>query len=153
MRMMAVKIRKGREDDFKDAIGLWRGFFPEDTARFVRKYMNERTSNGELLVAEEAGKVVGFLAFKKDYFHEADYNQIVIVSREHRRKGIATELMKQFELQARSRKRMRIYSSAEPWNKESFRMHKKLGYERCGYLDHIWGEGKRDVFFTKVIGK
>ena len=146
-----MEIRKGGKRDFKEIAKLWLNFFKEDTSQVIRKYLDERFRKKEVLIAEERGKLIGFLTFSKNYFHHSDYAQFVMINRNHRRKGIATALMKHFEKQARKRKCRRIFSSAEPWNKIAIKMHRKLGYERCGYVDNIWGEGKRDLFFSKKL--
>jgi ribosomal protein S18 acetylase RimI-like enzyme len=69
----------------------------------------------------------------------------------YRRRGIGTALMGEFEKQTRKRKCRRVFSSVEPWNRVSLAFHMKLGYERCGYIDNIWAEGKRDLFFSKKL--
>jgi len=146
-----MKIRLSAKRDFPAIIKMWLRFFPEDTPKIAREYLEERLGRNEILVMEDSRKIAGFLTFSKNYFFQSDYNQFVMVDGKHHRKGIATALMEAFEAQARKRKCRRIFSSSEPWNKASISMHKKLGYERCGYVDNIWNEGKRDLFFSKKL--
>ena len=148
-----MEVESGRKEDFGEIIRLWRRFFPEDSVSFVKKYLDTRLRNGEILVVKENAKTVGVLTFFKEYFQQSDYNQFIMVSERYHRRGIATLLMKEFERQAAKRKCRRIYSSVQPWNSASIKMHKKLGYQKCGYIDHIWNEGLRDVFFSKKLAK
>ena len=148
----AMEIRKGTRKDFPEITRMWLEFFPEDTAKVAREYLEERLGRGEILVMDSDGTVAGFLTFSKNYFFNSDYNQFVMVNGKFHRKGIATALMKEFESQAGRRKCRRVFSSSEPWNKASISMHRKLGYARCGYIDNMWGEGKRDLFFSKKLG-
>jgi len=146
-----MKIRKGAREDFPQITRMWLKFFPEDTPKIARVYLEERLGRNEILVMDDKMKLAGFLTFSKNYFLNSDYNQFVMVDGKHRRKGVAASLMMEFEEQARKRKCRRIFSSSEPWNKASIRMHRKLGYARCGYVDNIWAEGKRDLFFSKKL--
>jgi len=148
-----MEVVRGKKSDFGEIIKLWQRFFPEDKGPFVIDYLGKRLKNDEILVAREDGKAVGFLAFFKEYFSQSDYNQFIMVDESYQRKGVATRLMNEFERQANKRGCRRIYSSVEPWNRASIRMHKKLGYARCGYVDHIWNEGIRDLFYSKKLWK
>jgi ribosomal protein S18 acetylase RimI-like enzyme len=74
-----------------------------------------------------------------------------MVDKKYRRRGFATTLMKAYESQARKRHRRRIFSSVEPGRTASLKLHRKLGYKRCGFIDNLWEDGKRDLFFSKKL--
>lgn len=147
-----MKIRKGTRSNMKEATRLLLKFFPDgEITKIAKYYLKERLGDGETLVAIEKGRVVGFLTFSKNYFVKSDCAQFLAINEMYQKMGIGTALMEAFELQARRRKCRRVFSSIEPWNKISMRFHKKLGYERCGYVDHTWKEGSRDLFFSKKL--
>ncbi len=144
-------IRVAEIADQEEIIKLWLEFFTEDTDDIVKTYLNKRCKNGEILVAIENDKLVGFIGFAKDVFFESDYIEALVVDKNFRRKGIAKSLVQECEKQAMKRGCRRVFSSVEPSNLASFQMHRSLGYIECGYVDHIWGENKRDIFFTKKL--
>ena len=147
-----MRVRKGTRKDFPDIMRLWlKSFAKGNTPKIAKEYLNERLERNEILVAVEGSKVIGFLTFSKNYFLNSDFSQFLAVNKKYRNKGIGTGLMKEFEKQASGRKCRRVFSSVEPWNRNALRFHKKLGYERCGYIDNIWKEGSRDLFFSKKL--
>ena len=143
-------IRKGKKADFKAIAKLWLSFFT-DTPDVPDAYSARHAKRGELLVAVEGNNVIGFLEFSKNHFFESDYIEAVIVNEQFRGKGVAASLLQECERQAKERGCRRIFSSVEPWNAAALQMHQRLGYKKCGYVDHIWGEGKRDLFFSKKL--
>jgi len=147
-----MKIRKGKKKDLAEIAKMWLKSFPKgNTPKIAKEYLNERLERNEILVALEGSKVIGFLTFSKNYFLNSDFSQFLAVNEEFHNKGIGTSLMKEFEKQAIKRKCRRVFSSVEPWNKNALRFHKKLGYERCGYVDNTWKEGSRDLFLSKKL--
>jgi ribosomal protein S18 acetylase RimI-like enzyme len=147
-----MKLRKARVSDLKTVASIWRESLPDEyEPRYARKHLKERQSLGEIFVIEEAGKVAAALTFARDYFADSDYAVFLMVDKKYRRRGFATTLMKAYESQARKRHRRRIFSSVEPGRTASLKLHRKLGYKRCGFIDNLWEDGKRDLFFSKKL--
>ena len=95
-------IRKGKKADFKAIAKLWLSFFT-DTPDVPDSYSARHAKRGELLVAVEGNKVIGFLEFSKNHFFESDYIEAVIVGEQFRGKGVATSLLMECERQAKKR--------------------------------------------------
>jgi len=151
LRLVSMMIRTLKKRDFEQIIKLWLEFFTEDNEEIVRAYLNKRYKNNEVLVAVDKDKVLGFIGFAKNMFYQSDYTEVIIVDKQFRRKGIARALITEFEAQTRKRNCRRVFTSVEPHNTIALKMYKALGYKECGHLDHIWGENKRDLFFTKRV--
>jgi L-amino acid N-acyltransferase YncA len=47
----------------------------------------------------------------------------------------------------------KLFSSCVYYNKISLAMHKKLGFEKCGFIKSIGKEDEREIFFSKKIQK
>ena len=78
---------------------------PERAGPFVRSHAERH----HLLVAEEAGEVVGVLAYRMDWF-QCTFVGLVCVRRDVRRRGVARALYKMVEGVSPS---PRLYSSTE----------------------------------------
>jgi N-acetylglutamate synthase-like GNAT family acetyltransferase len=100
----------------------------------------------QLIVAEAEGEVVGFLAYRSDWF-QCTFVSLVVVHGDWRRKGIAREFFKSVEAVSLS---PRIFSSAEETNGPSIRMHTALGFTPSGYIDNL-PQGVRELLFYKRI--
>ena len=148
-----MKIRAAQKGDSGKITGLWQEAFPEDDKAFMQSYLGKKLKSREIVVATEGCRFLGFLSFSRNFFPNADYNEFVVVNPEFRRKGVASALMKWFEQQARKNRRRRIYSSTWRGHSISLNMHRKLGYERAGFVEDMWAEGQRELMFSKKLRK
>ena len=109
---------------------------------FVRSHVESH----HLLVAEKDGEVVGFIAYRTDWF-QCTLVSMVCVDKDHRRKGIARELYHAVENISPS---PRLYSSTEETNAASIRMHTALGFAPSGHIDNL-PQGYRELLFYKRL--
>ncbi len=100
----------------------------------------------QLLVARDNGSVVGFLAYRTDWFN-CTFVSLVAVRADHRRKGIARDLFRALEAESPS---PRLFSSTEETNPPSIRMHSALGFTLSGYIDNL-PQGCRELLFYKRL--
>jgi N-acetylglutamate synthase-like GNAT family acetyltransferase len=100
----------------------------------------------EFLVAEADGEVVGFLAYRIDWF-QCTFVSLVVVRDDFRRKGIAREFFKSVEAVSPT---PRLYSSTEETNAVSIQMHRALGFQPSGHIDNL-PQGVRELLFYKRI--
>ncbi len=116
-----------------------------------KKIIINKIKSKEFFIAFEEGKPVGRIMFQ--YFWEViPYIELIFVEKNYRNKGIARKLLESLEKEARKRKSKYIISSCV-WNeKEPQFWHKKVGFEKKGYIDGIQPEG-REVFFVKKLKK
>ena len=109
---------------------------------FIRSHFERH----QLIVAEAASEVVGFLAYRADWF-QCTFVSLVVVHEDYRRKGIAREFFKSVEAVSLS---PRIFSSTEETNTASIRMHTALGFTPSGHIDNL-PQGVRELLFYKRV--
>lgn len=96
------------------------------------------SSEGELLVAEVDGQIVGFVnqVFFEDPLH-AGLNSLVtdlFVKKEFRGLGIGSELTKRALLSAKAKKVKEVHVAMREDNHEAMRFYEKHGFSRAGML-------------------
>ena len=109
---------------------------------FIKAHMERH----QLIVAEAEERVIGFLAYRTDWF-QCTFVSLVVVHEEWRRKGIAREFFKSVEAVSLS---PRIFSSTEETNTPSIRMHTALGFVPSGHIDNL-PQGTRELLFYKRV--
>ena len=65
---------------------------PERAGTFVKSHFERH----QVMVAEAGGEVIGFLAYRTDWF-QCTYITLVVVREDYRRKGIAREFFRSVE--------------------------------------------------------
>ena len=100
----------------------------------------------QLLVALDAGQVVGTLAYRTDWF-ACTFVLLVSVKEDRRRRGVARALFEAAEGQSPG---PRIFSSTEEVNAASIQMHRALGFVQTGYIDNL-PQGYRELLFYKRL--
>ena len=114
----------------------------ERAGPFIKSHMERH----HLIVAEATGEIVGFLAYRTDWFQCA-FVSLVVVREDFRRKGIAREFFKAVEAVSPT---PRLFSSTDETNAVSIRMHSALGFVPSGHIDNL-PQGTRELVFYKRI--
>jgi ribosomal protein S18 acetylase RimI-like enzyme len=109
---------------------------------FVRSHLDRH----HVLVADESRRVIGFLAFRTDWF-QCTFVSLVSVSKDFRRRGVARALYRMVEDISPS---PRIFSSTEETNTVSIRLHTGLGFTPSGHIDNL-PQGYRELLFYKRL--
>lgn len=109
---------------------------------FVKSHLERH----QLIVAEADDQVVGFVAYRTDWF-QCTFVSLVVVREDWRRRGIAREFFKSVEAVSLS---PRIFSSTEETNAASIRMHTALGFTPSGHIDNL-PQGTRELLFYKRV--
>lgn len=115
---------------------------PERAGPFVRSHLDRH----HLLVAEIDEEVVGFIAYRTDWF-QCTFVTLVSVTKDHRRKGVARALYREVEGISPS---PRLFSSTEETNAASIQMHTALGFAPSGHIDNL-PQGYRELLFYKRL--
>jgi GNAT superfamily N-acetyltransferase len=115
---------------------------PQRAGTFVKSHFERH----QVMVAEAGGEVIGFFAYRTDWF-ECTFVSLVVVREDYRRKGIAREFYRSVEAVSLS---PRVFSSTEETNAASIRMHTALGYTPSGYIDNL-PQGVRELLFYKRV--
>jgi len=108
----------------------------EKEKREERKVTRRRFSfylkTGSSFVAEEKGEVIGYVASQTaSHMHGVDkllWIEYIVVKLGHRRKGVATALLKKLKSYAKDNHVDRIYATINPDNEASIGLHQKMGF-------------------------
>ncbi|OGL02531.1 MAG: hypothetical protein A3D33_10490 [Candidatus Rokubacteria bacterium RIFCSPHIGHO2_02_FULL_73_26] len=138
-----MEIRSLERDDLGAVMALAGEVIGAERAGpFVRSHVERH----HLLVAEDAGAIVGCLAYRTDWF-QCTFVALVSVAARVRRRGVARALYRRVEDLSPS---PRLYSSTEETNAASIRMHAALGFSPSGYIDNL-PQGYRELLFYKRL--
>ena len=114
----------------------------ERAGPFIRSHLEGH----HVLVADREGEVVGFLAYRTDWF-QCTFVSLVSVRKDDRRQGVARALYRTVEEISPS---PRLYSSTEETNGVSIQMHSALGFVPSGHIDNL-PQGYRELLFYKRL--
>lgn len=138
-----IEIRLPRLADAAPCADLAALVIGEDRAgAFIKSHMERH----HIIVAEADAEVVGFLAYRTDWF-QCTLVSLVVVREDFRRRGIAREFFKAVEAVSPS---PRLFSSTEETNAVSIRMHAALGFAPSGHIDNL-PQGPRELVFYRRI--
>jgi predicted GNAT superfamily acetyltransferase len=138
-----MQIRQPEAGDLGAVMGLAAEVIgPERAGPFVRSHVERH----HLIVAESAGEVVGFIAFRTDWF-QCTFVSLVVVHKDQRRRGIARAL---YDRVAHMSPSPRLFSSTEETNGVSIQMHTALGFAPSGHIDNL-PQGYRELLFYKRL--
>jgi GNAT superfamily N-acetyltransferase len=138
-----IEIRLPRLTDATSCAELAALVIGEERAgAFIKSYMERH----HLIVAQAGQDVVGFLAYRTDWF-QCTLVSLVVVREDYRRRGIAREFFKGVEAMSPT---PRLYSSTEETNAVSIRMHAALGFVPSGHIDNL-PQGCRELVFYRRI--
>jgi N-acetylglutamate synthase-like GNAT family acetyltransferase len=138
-----MRIRNAELDDADVILSLAASAIGDRRADSLVRLYAER---GELLVAEDDGETVGFLAYRTDWFG-CTLVSLVVVAERMRRRGVARALFQALEQRSPS---ARLFSSTEEMNAVSIQMHRTLGFVPSGHIDNL-PQGYRELLFYKRV--
>jgi GNAT superfamily N-acetyltransferase len=114
----------------------------ERAGAFIKSHLERH----HLIVADSDDRVIGFLAYRIDWF-QCTFVSLVVVREDYRRRGIAREMFKAVEAMSPT---PRLFSSTEETNAVSIRMHAALGFTPSGHIDNL-PQGSRELVFYRRI--
>ncbi len=115
-------------------------------ARRARDLVRRHLEEHRLVVAEAGGEVVGYLAWRLDWFG-CTFVEHCFVREDFRRRGIAREFLRAVEAASPG---PRVFSSAEETDAAAIRMHTALGFRPSGSVENL-PQGCRALLFFKRI--
>jgi RimJ/RimL family protein N-acetyltransferase len=132
--------RVGREEGrWILGTGPWRS--ASDERRYLR--MTQRHPDATVLVAEDAGHIVGRLSLSRDPHpasrHVADLG--LMVAESHRRRGVGTALLDEAVAWARAAAVRKLELHVFPWNEPALGLYSAFGFEREGYRRRHYERG------------
>jgi len=135
---LTTSIRKAGTKDVEVLGRLFEEFSGWHIERSVSIQKAITDSDGELLVAEVYGRVVGFVnqVFFEDPLH-AGFNSLItdlFVKTEHRERGIGSELIKRALECAKKRKVKEVHVTTREDNHEAMKFYEKHRFNKAGIL-------------------
>lgn len=140
-------IRQANETDLKGIIDIYNDAILNTTAvytykpynmSYARKWYEEKKEKGyPVLVFEECNKIIGFATFGQfrswpAYKYSIEHS--IYVSKDYRRRKIASKLMKKLIEIADKEEYAVIIAGIDSSNKESIEFHKKIGFNYSGTI-------------------
>jgi ribosomal protein S18 acetylase RimI-like enzyme len=104
-----------------------------------------------ILTACLNGYPVGYIHLEEDKLPETGWIKGLAVSRDDRRKGIASGLILAGQEWALQRNLRRLNIAMQSKNHPGVHMALKMGYEFCGYQDHYYSNRDISLFFTRFL--
>jgi len=104
-----------------------------------------------VLAAFLGGDPVAYIHLEDEKLPEIAWIRGLAVSREERRKGIASGLILAAQEWAIERDLRRLNIAMQSKNHPAVRMAIKLGFEFCGYQDHYYANRDIVLFFTRFL--
>ena len=103
---------------------------------------------GCALVALRESKIVGYVEMAPTFFQQG-FVSLLSVRPEHRRRGVATSLMRAIEARCHGEK---LFTSTNISNQPMQAVLRKLEYRLCGVIEEL-DEGDSELIFVKRLGK
>jgi L-amino acid N-acyltransferase YncA len=125
------------------SISFWNEKPKSKRAYFIRKHQS-----GELYVYEKDGVVEGYIVCLDNYWENCNFIDEIGVDREYRNKGIASLLLNHAIRSSKKQNRRRLFSSFNPENISSFKLHLKNGFSVDGHINNMFTEGKTELIVS-----
>jgi RimJ/RimL family protein N-acetyltransferase len=104
----------------------------QDKRKVTSFRFNFYLKTGSSFVAEKNGEVIGYVASQTiNYQHGVDrllWIEYIVTKKEHRRRGVATLLLKKLIDHAKHQRIDRTYTTINPDNTASIKLHQKLDF-------------------------
>lgn len=123
--------------------------------RFPRRYMRSVIDNHDSAtwIAEESDEMAGFAIVEwagppKDRYA---YIQTLEVAPNHRRRGIARDLLSHLESSAQSAASIAIWLHVDIENLPAIRLYRAHGYEKQGREEHYYARNRHAEVYAKSL--
>jgi ribosomal protein S18 acetylase RimI-like enzyme len=119
-----------------------------------RRRSNERAAGraGEIAVAVEGGRVLGFVWFRVEgTFHHSGYVRWIAVAPESRSRGVGERLMRHAENRI-FRGDPNVFLTVSDFNTRAQAFYRRLGYRRVGAIPEYVVPGITEYLYRKTHG-
>ena len=138
-----IRVRFANRMDLDGCIALDHPAMP---AEVIRRKVEQR----EIIVAEGAGKLVGYLRLEY-LWSVVPYVALVWVVDNQRQQGIGRAMLRYLENVLRQQGHAALYSSSQANEPEPQAWHRHVGFEECGFIAGINEGGIGEIFFRKDL--
>ena len=116
-----------------------------------REVVAGKTGRGEVVVAEQDGKSIGY-ARVEFLWSTVPFIALIWVLEPHRKQGVGRAILAHLESRFRAEGHEALFSSSQADEPEPQAWHRRMGFEDCGVIERINEGGVGEVFFRKVLG-
>jgi ribosomal-protein-alanine N-acetyltransferase len=149
-----MRYRLYRHTDFPQLYAIEELCF-QPPLRFPRSYMRSVIENpdSDTWMAEEADQIAGFAIVEWAGLSEDRYGyiQTLEVAPDHRRRGIARELLTRVEESARAAGALTIWLHVDTENAAAIQLYEAHGYEQQGREEHYYARHRAAYVYSKVL--
>ena len=140
-----IKVRFANQIDLDRCIAL---DHPTILAEVIKRKVEQR----EIIVAEKAGRLVGYL--RLEYLWSiVPYIALIWVVEDQRHQGIGSAMLHYLENALREQGHTALYSSSQANEPEPQAWHRHVGFEECGFIAGITEGGVGEIFFRKDLSR
>lgn len=112
----------------------------------------EHWQRGEaFLVAEVDDQVIGYVDLLANPWQQTGWLANIAVDRVHRRKGVATALVRHARLWAREQELRFLQAETTTKNYPALCLYQKLGFQFSGFNDHYYLNQDIALFFVQIL--
>jgi len=140
-----IVIEKATGDDFGHVCSLDRMVLGNSGRQ---DFLDNAIKAGQCLVARMEDAPVGFAVLNQSFYGHG-FIALLIVHPEHRRRGVATALIRHIESICPMEK---LFTSTNESNEPMQRLCETLGFVRSGYIENLDTGDPETVFFKRVRG-
>lgn len=140
-----IAIEKAGEDDTQAICTLDRMVSGSGERQ---DYLGDAVRAGECLAARDDGALAGFAVLNRS-FYGYGFIGLLIVHPDHRRRGVATALVRRIESACPTEK---LFTSTNASNTPMQRLCRSLGFAVSGHIDNLDEGDPEVVFFKRVRG-
>lgn len=110
------------------------------------EWLAEKVQARQCLIARQGEERMGYAIVDRSFFDQR-FISLLLVHPDFRRRGVATALMRYAEKTCPAEK---LFTSTNQSNKPMQALCEKLGYVRCGYVEHL-DEGDPEIIYIKFL--
>jgi N-acetylglutamate synthase-like GNAT family acetyltransferase len=140
-----IKVRFASQTDLDGCIAL-------DHATMPVEVIKRKVEQREIIVAEKAGQLVGYLRLEY-LWSTVPYIALIWVVEDQRQQGIGFRLLHYLENVLREQGHTALYSSSQANEPAPQAWHRHAGFEECGFIAGINEGGIGEVFFRKDLNR
>lgn len=134
-----MRIRKAAPGDVERCVDIEFEIFSYDREGSVYE-MNRQVRDEDyiFLVAEEKGKVIGFITAKKHRWNRAVWLERLFVTKKSQRKGIGTKLVDGVKKEARKFKAIQVFVDTGTLYHYQAEFYMKNGFKSVGFIKNFY---------------
>jgi N-acetylglutamate synthase-like GNAT family acetyltransferase len=140
-----IEVRFANQMDLDECITL-------DHPTIPAEVIKRKVEQGEIIVAEKAGQLVGYLRLEY-LWSTVPYIALIWVVEDQRQQGIGSAMLRYLENVLREQGHTALYSSSQANEPEPQAWHRHVGFEECGFIAGMNEGGVGEIFFRKDLGR